>query len=298
MFFPTEIIFSPTNSCNLHCEHCFVARTSQNLHIQSAKNFIQSCVDYDEKTLETEKYGKIEKIGFTGGEPFLYLDFLCEIIKFSIEKELLFDQIITNGEWWKDENDLSQKLQKLYDSGYDGKIAISYDIFHGQKKERIEFFIKTVQNFFGENSVNIQTVDSKKSLPKLNANVEIFHLSQTFPCENENAWKSKHWFKDDFCEGPGQILYIHSNGKIAPCCGFANENKNLFIGDINQSFEEILENAKQNKMINIVYNFGLEKYRKFLKNQKIEFPGKTSDICSFCDFICKNNFDNFYGGKK
>ncbi len=298
MFFPTEIIFSPTNSCNLHCEHCFVERNSQNLQIQSAKNFIQSCLDYDEKTLETEKCGKIEKIGFTGGEPFLYLEFLCEIIKFSLEKELLFDQIITNGDWWKDENDLLQKLQKLYNSGYDGKIAISYDIFHGQNKERIEFFIKTVQNLFGENSVNIQTVDSKKSLPKLNTNVEIFHLSQTFPCENENAWKSKHWFKDDFCEGPGQILYVHSNGKIAHCCGFANENQNLFIGDINQSFEEILENAKKNKMINIVYNFGLEKYRKFLKKQKIKFPGKTSDICSFCDFICKNNFDDIYGGKK
>lgn len=293
MFFPTEIIFSATTLCNLHCSHCFVNRISQKLEISDAKKFIQSCIDYDLKTLESEKLGRIEKIGFSGGEPFLYLDFLCQISKFCVEKDLMFDQIITNGDWWEDEDDLSQKLKILYNSGYDGKISVSYDIFHAQKKERIEKFIKITQNFFGEDSVNIQTVKSSFPLENLNVNVKTFYLPQTFPSENQNAWKSKHWFKDDFCEGPGQILFIHPNGNIAPCCGFANENQKLFIGNIKQSFEQVIKNAEKNKLLDIAYNIGFAKYRKKIKKNKIIFPGKTDDICTFCDFVCKNNLENY-----
>lgn len=293
MFFPTEIIFSATTLCNLHCSHCFVNRISQKLEISDAKNFIQSCIDYDLKTLESEKLGKIEKIGFSGGEPFLYLDFLCQISKFCVEKDLMFDQIITNGDWWKDEDDLSQKLKILYDSGYDGNISVSYDIFHAQKKERIEKFIKIAQDFFGEDSVNVQTVKSSFLLENLNVNVKTFYLPQTFPSENQNAWRAKRWFKDDFCEGPGQILFIHPNGNIAPCCGFANENQKLFIGNIKQSFEQVIKNAKNNKLLDIAYNIGFAKHRKELKKNKIIFPGKTDDICTFCDFVCKNNLENY-----
>lgn len=288
MFTPTEIIFAATNSCNLHCEHCFVSRNPQKLPIDDSKNFILSC--------KKNPHNTIEKIGFSGGEPFLYFDFLIEITKFAIEQDFMFDQIMTNGDWWQTETDLTEKLQLLYDAGYDGKIGVSYDKFHGQSGQRIATFISTARDIFGPDSVNIQTVisspketDSTLSIPE---ETKVYFLPQTFPSENPKAWQSKKWFKDDYCEGPGQILYIHPDGNIAPCCGFANENPQLFIGNIEDSYEKILENASENKMINICYNLGLGKYRKKLKRQlrreEKKYPGKCSDICSFCDFVCKN----------
>lgn len=304
MFKPTEIIFSSTTACNLHCEHCFVSRTPKKLSIEDAKTFILSCKNASDS--------HIEKIGFSGGEPFLYLEFLIEITKFTISQDLMFDQIMTNGDWWQTEEDLKKTLQELYNAGYDGKIGLSWDSFHGQKTERMLTFISEVQNIFGPDSINIQTVisDNKggESLPLAPAvpasatpssgdtpqrPVQIYYLPQTFPSENSQAWKARRWFKDDYCAGPGNILYIHADGNIAPCCGFANENPALFIGKITDTYQDVIKNAQENPLVKICYETGLGKYRKQLKKQLHKqgkkLPGKTNDICSFCDFVCKNS---------
>ena len=140
-FSPTEIIFAATNACNLHCEHCFIERNPHKLEIKDAVALIESCV----------KAGSdIDRIGFSGGEPFLYMDFLVEITKAAVANDLMFDQIMTNGDWWRDEADLRDKLQTIYDAGYDGKIGLSWDTYHGQSTERMETFIRNVQDIFGE----------------------------------------------------------------------------------------------------------------------------------------------------
>lgn len=284
MFTPTEIIFAPTDACNLHCKHCFVNRTTTKLNIEDAITFLKNC-----------KETSVERIGFSGGEPFLYLDFLTEVSKTAVELDFMFDQIMTNGDWWKTEDDLRITLQKVYDAGYDGKIGLSWDKFHGQSKERIQTFINCVNEIFGENSVNVQSVigtDGEK--PEILTNIaNQYFLPQSFPGNNENSWKSRKWFKEDYCEGPGNIFYIHPNGNIAPCCGFANENEELFIGTIKDSFETIMKNASSNKMISICYEKGLSKHRKVIKKQLRKegkkYPGKCGDICSFCDFVCNLN---------
>ena len=149
-FSPTEIIFAATNACNLHCEHCFIERNPHKLEIADAVALIESCV---------KAGSEIDRIGFSGGEPFLYMDFLIEVTKAAIDHDLMFDQIMTNGDWWQNEADLTATLQKLYDAGYDGKIGLSWDSYHGQTTERMETFIRKVQDIFGEDSINIQTVE-------------------------------------------------------------------------------------------------------------------------------------------
>lgn len=304
-FCPEEIIFSCTTACNLHCQHCFVNREPKRISIDAAKKFLLSC-----------KGTSIEKIGFSGGEPFLYLEFLCEITRAGLENDFMFDQIMTNGDWWKGEADLRLTLQKVYDSGYDGKIGLSWDSYHGQSTERMQTFIRTVQEIFGEDSINIQTVDlqgenssmEEDSLKSADADFLtafdlsrsstaaslIYHLTRSFPSEDSRAWQNKKWFKEDYCEGPGHIFYVHADGNIAPCCGFANENPALFIGTIDDSFEKLMQNASQNRMIEICYEEGLFHFRrhglkKLLKEQEKKLPkGKCGEICSFCDFVCKN----------
>ncbi len=286
-FWPDEIIFSCTSACNLHCEHCFVDRNPRKLDIDEAVAFLEECA----------QNGGIERVGFSGGEPFLYLDFLLALTKAAISHEMLFDQIMTNGDWWQTQEELTQKLQAPYDAGYDGKIGLSWDKYHGQSEERMQTFIKSVQSIFGQDSINIQKVEEIPSLrgaqrrsnpqswiasPSARNDVKVYTLPRTYPGDAPQAWKSKHWFKEDYCQGPGNILYIHADGNIAPCCGFANENPALFIGKITDSFETIMKNAAENKMVQLCFTKGLSRYRRFKK-----FPGKTSDICSFCDYLCK-----------
>lgn len=293
MFEPTQIIFASTQECNLRCKHCFVNRSPKRLEVQTALNFLDSC-----------KNTSIYKIGFSGGEPFLYQDFLLQVIEKAVETEFCFDQIMTNGDWWKTEEELYSTLKKLYDAGYDGKIGLSYDSFHGQDFERIKTFAKNVNQIFGEESLTVQAVadcslnkEQDKQLEKqLNTLAEEFYadvyiLPQTFKGRDERGWQSKKWFKDDFCAGPGQILFVHASADVAPCCGFANENPALFIGNIKtDSFSKIMENAKNNKMIFKCYEEGLLKTAKDLEKTGTCLLGKkrTDDICTFCDFLCNS----------
>ena len=281
-FIPREIIFSCTSACNLHCEHCFVNREARRLDINQAISFLEGCVKSD---------SPIERVGFTGGEPFLYMEFLLELTRATVAHELLFDQIMTNGDWWRDEEELKQKLQALYDAGYDGKIGLSWDEYHGQSSERMITFIKVVQEIFGDESINIQKVEDEEWIasPSARNDVKVYTLPRTYPSDDPRAWKSKSWFKEDYCEGPGQILYVHADGNIAPCCGFANENPALFIGKITDSFETIMQNVARNEMIQLCFVKGLSHYRRFKK-----FPGKTSDICTFCDYVCKQKKDRTF----
>ncbi|WP_294431846.1 radical SAM protein [uncultured Treponema sp.] len=339
MFSPEEIIFATTTACNLHCPHCFVNREPFHLNAEDAVTFLKS-------THESAD-ANIEKIGFSGGEPFLNIDFLEKVIKSSIEYDFMFDRIMTNGDWWKSEEGLRTTFQKIYDAGYDGKIGLSYDSFHAQNEERIAKFIQIAWDFFGNDAVEIQSVNNEgASLPpgvqaslsptppspgehsstrapsprktvqelllslsqKLNLTYEeqisksrrgIVTLSdeehflpayiqtESYQSTDPRAFKDAKWFKDDFCEGPGQILFVHATGDIAPCCGFANENKELFIGKITDDFDTVLKNAAKNKMIKICYEEGLSKQVKLLKEQGKLPDGKTNDICTFCDLVCK-----------
>ena len=365
MFNPEEIIFATTTACNLHCPHCFVNRNPFNLKAEDAVNFLKSVHDSPDSS--------IEKVGFSGGEPFLRPDFLCEVIKASVDMDFMFDRIMTNGDWWKSEEDLRATLQKIYDAGYDGKIGLSYDTFHAQNEERIATFIQTAWEIFGSDAVEIQSVKNEQvassneelgvrseelgirneqlavsnenlkgeSLPpgiqaslsptppspkgtalkipsvsqmlkslakKLNFSYEeeisksglgiatlsddehflpAYIQTESYQAGDPRAWHDKAWFKDEHCAEMGQILFVHATGDIAPCCGFANENKALFIGKITDSFETVLKNAAQSKIIKICYEEGLSKQIKVLKAQGKLPEGRTSDICTFCDHFCK-----------
>ncbi len=321
-FHPTEIIFSTTTACNLHCEHCFINRTPHRLEITDAVKLIESCVESGgQPGPDGTPLPVIDRIGFSGGEPFLYLDFLVEVTKAAISHDLMFDQIMTNGDWWQNETDLTATLQKVYDAGYDGKIGLSWDSYHGQTTDRMETFIRKVQEIFGEDSINIQTVEDEKQVVSIrpsdysttgdtenavveyphsgciettaeSLNIPVYHLPRTYTSDAPRAWQARRWFKEDYCQGPGNILYVHADGNIAPCCGFANENPQLFIGTIHDSFEIIMQKAAANPMIKICYEEGLSHYRhhgikKSLRSQGKKLPGKCSDICSFCDFVCR-----------
>lgn len=282
-FYPEEVIFEVTQSCNMNCGHCFVTKSSEKLEFKNVEQFLLEC-----------KKAGINRIGFTGGEPFLNLNFILEAVTFAVNNDFLFDQIATNGDWWKNPQELFNALQQLYEVGYDGKFCLSWDNFHGQSPERMFVFIKTVQQVFGENVLNVQYVTDDngsteilQSLEQNFATIPVYKMPQTFSSENQNAWNKESWFTEDYCQGPGNILFVHTNGTIAPCCGFANENPQLLIGTINDSFETIMKKAAENKMVKQCFYKGLSRLRRSLKLRK-KIPGKTTDNCTFCEWACKN----------
>ena len=303
MFKPTEIIFIPTTQCNLHCEHCYVSRNNAEYDIKFALNFIEDCA---ERGIIPNK---IDRISFSGGEPFLNLDFVCKICEKAVEKEMFFGNLMTNGVWWKSENELNEKLNILADSGFDGKIAVSFDKFHNQNIEKIAKFIEFVSENFQSDTIKFVSVrdgDDEKTREMLaeitgkasraltnGANSRkdttclvrfpvdwIDYIPQDF--NDEKFWQSEKWLKDDFCKSTGNVFYVHNNGDIACCCGYANEEKELILGNITtHKFADLMKNAEENAFVKIVYESGFEREIADLERAGKSF-GKTDKHCLFC----------------
>jgi len=130
-FRPKEILFSPTADCNLSCPHCTNEKPKVILSKSTAIKFLRG----------SKRIG-IDRVGFTGGEPFLALNFLCGIAAAAAREGFLFGKIMTNAVWHRDELHLGRTLERLFESGYDGSICVSVDAFHKQNLKKIARFIE------------------------------------------------------------------------------------------------------------------------------------------------------------
>ena len=53
IFNPEEIIFVPTQACNLRCAHCFVPKNAEKLNLEKSLAFLNDVID-----------GGVSQIGF------------------------------------------------------------------------------------------------------------------------------------------------------------------------------------------------------------------------------------------
>ncbi len=320
-FKPDEIIFAPTGQCNLYCAHCRVKRGADELDAAAAIRFLDDCI-------ESETLPSIERVGFSGGEPFLMPGFLVELSAAVAERGLLFDRLMTNGDWWADEAELAATLGALYEAGFDGMLGLSYDAYHGQDPSRIAAFLGAYYRIWGRKDgaelLSVRSPDDAAFLGDLDrlsallgGSVEsrdgepsrivdeayrahtaddpddgsglclpILRSPRSASAE-EGAWAARSWFEDDYCEGPGQVLYVHPDGSVAVCCGFANERPELILGNIREGYEALMAAAAKAPHVGACYEKGLGRLRKELEAKGVVFPGKTSDICFFCDYLCE-----------
>lgn len=321
MFHPEEVIFAPTGRCNLHCSHCRVSRGPAELNAADAIRFLDTCVE-----------GGIERVGFSGGEPFLRPDFLLDVSRAAVARGLYFDRLMTNGDWWLDEEGLQSSLAALYEAGFDGIIGVSYDSYHGQSPQRLATFLRAVFETWGRKDaveiLSVRSGDDRTFLldlgnvaQALGGQVEYSDEHDGEPVRifdgvwsarepsspddgsgliinivrsprsrsaEEDAWSAADWFIDDYCAGPGNVFYVHPDGSVAVCCGFANENSDLIIGTVADSYDVLMQAAATRPKVSDCYDTGLATIRKRLEASGVRFPGKTDDICFFCDHLSRN----------
>lgn len=302
-FMPQEVIFAPTGYCNLACPHCW-STSKHRLSIPQALRFLKSCHTCG-----------ITRVGFSGGEPFLAPKFLSAVIARAVEYGMLFDAIATNAAWFSCARQLRSTVSRIYSAGYDGNFYVSVDALHGKHEKKIADFINAVSGISRRpDAVRIVSVSgvydcaTKALLRRLavllgaalhqnymrSANVFIRMFSIPYsPCAEKSAllrpWQSRRWFSSDFCFGPGQVFYVHPDGNVACCCGYANDHAQLLLGAIGSiSAKELLARARKNRFIEAVYTRGLHAIRLQLQRAGIVFPGKTDNHCFFCRYILES----------
>ncbi len=304
-FCPEEVLFFPTAECNLSCPHCSNIVSDKILSKTLAASFLSGC----------KKIG-IDKVGFSGGEPFLAEDFVFRLVRKAVEENMAFDRIMTNGVWFTNGVELDRVLRGLKRSGYDGDICVSIDVFHAQDPRKIARFIEAavriwnradivsiacvigfkdsatrrlIHKLAGALKADTEGLDTRHpSIRNGSLFVKILQIDLS-PVGRASAFKDpwgKSWFKDDYCRGPGNVLAVMPDGSVKPCCGYNQESEYLTIGDIARDTPGIIvRRAHKDPLIRAIFETGLGRLRKRLERRGVRFPGKADDICFFCNYI-------------
>lgn len=303
-FEPREVLFAPSNACNLRCRHCAVEPGPRRLSAAAARRFLDSC-----------RGTSVERVGFTGGEPFLQPAFLEAVAAHVVRLGLLFDRITTNASWFRTRDELFRRLIRLRDKGYDGSFYVSLDAFHGRSVRRPALFIEAAVAVWNRPdiagliavrgrrdretesildalavrlSARRETRGGRRMLasPDFYLPISYVDLVPVGRAAGLAAPWDRTWFKEDFCSGPGQVLSIQPDGSVKACCGYATDSERLTIGDIRrQTAPEIIAAANRNPFVRTVYRSGLSAVRRRLMAGGAAFPGRTSNACAFCHHL-------------
>jgi len=277
------------------------------------------------RTLEEARSEGITTLGFTGGEPFLYPEFLYALCRRAVQLDYRFDKIMTNGLWFSDLKHLTSTFERLASTGYSGKLGLSVDKFHFQREsgggsgtvQRLGEFCRAARTIFDRDTIVSLSYSSRspevglepvqKLAAELNAVVEWSdllgkyllvstdltmtlnwnHLAPVERAEHfAGAWDGC-WFEEDYCEGPGQALVVNPRGEVKPCCGFASDLDQLTIGNIyTDSVARIIQQGRDHPYVGRIFREGLASIRaEVLEHSPDELPGQTSNHCFFCWYV-------------
>jgi len=306
-FRPKEVLLSLTAKCNLRCAHCSIEQRKTVLNKKTALKFINACAR-----------AGINRVGFTGGEPFLSLGLMCAISKEAARRGTFFSRVMTNGGWFRTEKELIQAMRRLFAAGYDGNFCLSVDAFHHQELNKCASFARAATVIWARpDIVSIAAVQGAKNDETRKRIAELARLldgrlagprNRPFAIKGaglfakifyidlspigkaaslKDPWDGR-WFKDDLCMGPGNVLFVLPDGTVKPCCGYASDADILTIGSIKRdSPEQLLKNARKNLFISSIFSSGFHPVRKRLERAGVRFPGKTTNHCFFCHYITR-----------
>jgi Radical SAM superfamily/Iron-sulfur cluster-binding domain len=313
-FRPNYLSFAGTYQCNLTCPHCCVPiEWTDRLDPTAALRF-----------LEDARSNGIATLGFTGGEPFLYPEFLVAITRRASDLGFRFDKVVTNGVWHTDPGHLRGVLSDLDTAGFTGRLGLSADKFHGMHTAKAAEFCRVAREVFQRDNILSLSYASRhpdtglepaRALaceldavidwspllgryllvsPDLTMTLNWNHLAAVERAAHLSGSWDGTWFQEDYCEGPGQALIVNPRGDVKPCCGFASDLDQLTIGNIyRHNVKQIIRRARRHPYVGKVFREGLTAIRdEILARDPDALPAATSNHCFFCwHVLAKGIFD-------
>jgi MoaA/NifB/PqqE/SkfB family radical SAM enzyme len=173
-----------TYKCNCRCEFCYYNCSPEKEGLMTVDAAINCWLSLKKLS------GDSAKIHLTGGEPFLYFDRLCEILR-TAKKENLgkIDLIETNGFWAENEKIIKERLKMLDELGM-VRFKISCDVFHQEYVdiEPVQRLAKTAIEILARSRVIVRWqkyVDNPvkmKNITEKKKNRNYISALKQFPC--------------------------------------------------------------------------------------------------------------------
>ena len=146
-----QIAFGYSTTCNIKCAHCVAS--DDTIGNETMKR------DAARAIIEEMALSNVSGISFTAGEPLLFLDDMCDLIRLC-RKKGIYSRIVTNGYWAKTRQRADAVVVELVQSGL-SQLRISFSRWHQKnvgadnivnavsscKKQGLDYFISFVTDF-------------------------------------------------------------------------------------------------------------------------------------------------------
>lgn len=297
-----RIEFAVTYYCSGKCKHCSVA-----------PNFNKQGCGYVDPQKAAEAVEKltdifdIDSLMTFGGEPLIYTDVTCQIQNKAFQKGITNRQLITNGFFSKNADDIRKTALSIRNAGIND-ILISVDAFHqetiplefvrlfaeallAQNVESIQFHPAWVVNSSHQNRYNELTNRILDSLSDLK--IGISRGNDIFPSGNAGKYLQEFYQKPNDLNltvecgkapytsrlDDVHVLFIEPNGD-AMICAFTIGN--IYKEDIKTLIERY--NPYDNKMMKLLMDGGVKSLVEYAQSRGEVID--TSDCYSACS-VCK-----------
>lgn len=293
-----------TYKCNCSCEFCYYNCSPQKDGLMSKDIFISSW-----QSLKAIA-GDSAKIHITGGEPFLYFDYLCELLETAQKLNLgKVDTIETNGFWAENKTDIEKKLRILDTLGMH-RLKISCDPFHQEfvDIELVKRLAEIAKELLGLERVLVRWekyIDSPVNVLKLAEEEKFkqFMVSlKDYPCRFTGraegklaelaADKSIEQIKNKNCKKSfldSKGIHIDPYGNI-----FSGTCSGITLGNVTQQpLEKIWQqfHPSNNKIIYKLFNFGPAGLLNEAENIGIKKLNTYAGKCHLCFSLRKFFFE-------
>lgn len=285
------IVIAMTNKCNAKCDMCcFSCNPDNNLVLGKASIF--SVID------QAKEISTFNKVAFSGGEPFLFLELLEDSIKYAKTKGFTIS-CISNGFWGNDKEEVEKILLKLKQAGL-SELRLSYDQFH---EEYIPF--ENIKNIIVVSKViglacylgiGVTKSSKKASYYIDELGCDGFHTSiQYYPylpvgeaLKNTSAedYYSVCNKRGLYCTY-GNMLLVLYDGNVYPCCSNVIKDTFFKAGNIyEKKLTEIIKSIKTNLVLFILMKKGFNWFIDVIETElQISLPKNFISQCHLCHTI-------------
>lgn len=272
------------NKCTAQCDFCTnESSPSGKTHLAS-----ETC----KQLVKQARSLGFDRVGFSGGEPFLYRELLLELTEIAQENSLGF-VIATNGYWGKNFHEAQSLLCKLKKQGLI-KLQLSYDVEHAKYVN--ERAIYNVLNVCAE--LGVPVILYSAYYPGEKRINDLLDLANYGNVEiNEGKVLKVGRAKNNVVKFLGKIseesqlglcpkllqLTVNFDGEVYPCCSVGGFSSGLSVGSIvRNGIEDLSKSIFEKTFVSYLQNHDANWIAREIEEK---IGGSFSSVCELCNFI-------------
>jgi MoaA/NifB/PqqE/SkfB family radical SAM enzyme len=240
----------------------------------------------------------IREIGISGGEPFLFLPLLQDVVRFA--RDLGFSSSVTTNGFWGRSARGPKMLEDLAASGLRA-IHISTSVFHREfvaaetvsraARMALHVGLKVTLNVVLTSTLSRRDIEAELGDLVEQVNIVVMPClpagrGRTDVADFEFALRMEQPHGN--CKEHFRKLAVDLSGDVYPCCSPGGFTAPLRMGNLqNTPLDEILAASAGSKLLAILESVGPQFFLPFLRAAELHLPlpGGFSDQCHLCQLM-------------